>query len=62
MATKLNPPIASLEDLTGERKSRLPNGTRKHIRRLKEMGNYKEATLVKNAAIEQKNNVHPQSK
>ena len=37
---------------------RLPIGTRRHIRRLKEEGNPKEANLVKNAAIDQKKRVH----
>jgi hypothetical protein len=43
----------------GERALRLPKGTRKHIRRLKQEGNLKEAALVKNAATEQKDAVHP---
>ena len=50
--------IASLQRKNGEWETRLPNGTRKHIRRLKEEGNLKEATLVRNAAIEQQNSVH----
>ncbi len=49
--------LASLEHKIGERELRLPKGTRKHIRRLKEEGNLKEATLVRNAAIEHENNV-----
>ncbi len=58
MASEHKLPIASLQHNIGERELRLPNGTRKHIRRLKEEGNLKEATLVRNAAIEHQNSVH----
>jgi hypothetical protein len=50
--------ISSLDPKIGERELRLPNGTRKHIRRLKEEGNRKEATQLRDAAIEQQNSVH----
>ncbi len=49
--------IASLQRKKGGSEFRLPNGIRRHIRRLKEEGNLKEATLVRNAAIEQQNSV-----
>ncbi len=58
MTSAHNLRISSLDDKVGKRELRLPNGTRKHIRRLKEEGNLKEATLVRNAAIEQQNSVH----
>ncbi len=58
MASEHKLPIASLQHNIEERAFRLPNGTRKHIRRLKEEGNLKEATLVRNAAIEHQASLH----
>lgn len=43
---------------SGEREQRLPAGTRRHIRRLKQEGNLKEATLARTAAIEHQSSVH----
>jgi len=62
MAAKVNPPVASPKAPTEEHETKLSNGTRKHIRRLKKEGNLKEAALVWNTALEQKNKIHPQSK
>ena len=45
------------EHNNGERNLKLPNGTRKHIRKLKAEGNLKEAILVRNAAIDLKNSL-----
>jgi len=50
------------EHKIGPREFRLPIGTRKHIRRLKEEGNIKEATLVRNAGIAYKSSVHQKPK
>ncbi len=55
MTPEHNLAIASPQRKIGERKLRLPIGIRKHIRRLKQEGNFKEATLVRNAALEHQN-------
>ena len=58
MTSERKLPISSLEHNSGEHELTLPNGARRHIRRLKEEGNLREATLVRNAAMELKNSVH----
>ena len=57
MTSKRNLHVSSRDRKTGEREIKLPSGTRKHIRKLKREGNFKEATLVRNTAIEHKTSV-----
>lgn len=58
MTSEHHLPVSSREQKFGEYEFKLSNGTRRHIRRLKQEGNLKEATLVRNAAIEHKYGVH----
>ena len=59
MSPQHTPPSVSREPKHLEHETRLPNGIRKHIRRLKQQGNLNEANYVRNAALSQKNNPQP---
>ena len=51
MSLEVNSPDTRLN----KRETRLPNGTRRRIRRLKQAGDLKEAVAVRTAALDLKN-------
>ena len=55
MSPEHKPSFSAFAPKTEKHVVRLPVGVRKHIRRLKQEGNFKEAAILRNTEIDNKN-------